>query len=105
MNGLNVKPIGNFVKGVCKVIGYGALLALACGVKIEYEHHESGAAKYSDAVDAIVNSNMWSSDKAAAIAALDRDANEDLYKAVIHVAKGTMWSADKVDMIKKLCKK
>lgn len=105
MSKLNLEPIGNFVKGACKLIGYGALLALACGVKIEYEHHESGTAKYSDAVAAIMNSNMWSTDKAEAIEALPRDANEELYKAIIHVAKGTSWSTDKVETIKKLCKK
>lgn len=105
MNRLNLKPIGNFVKGACKVIAYGALLTLACGVKIEYKHHESGTVKYSDAVDAIMNSNMWSSDKAEAVVALNRDSNEELYKAVIHVANGTMWSNDKVEMIKKLCGK
>lgn len=105
MSKLNLAPVWNFVKVAGKVIGAGALLALACGVRVEYEHHESEGVTYSDAVNAIMNSTMWHDDKSEAIAVLSRDANEELYKAIIHVANGKMWSDDKLKTIKNLCGK
>lgn len=101
MNGQIVKLIWNFVKGTGKVIGGGALLAMATvlGASIENKLHESKHVTYSDTVNAIMNSNMWSDDKAEAIAALSRDADEELYKAVVTVANGKMWANDKADLI------
>ena len=61
---------------------------------------------YDDAVKAIMESGMYSHDKANAVAALKRYGTSEFYRAIIHIAKDdSMYSHDKIDMIKALSEK
>ena len=61
--------------------------------------------EYSDAVEAILDSSMLSSDKKDAVVMLKRDEDSDYYKAIIYMTKLDVLSGDKLEMIKKLSKK
>ena len=58
-----------------------------------------GNVKYSDAVDVIMNSSMYSSDKNRALVALRRDEDAEYYRAVIRVVNSNMFSSDKIKTI------
>lgn len=94
--------IGEFVaKAIIFTVG-GTIALIASLAESNSMNSSTGASKgYDDAVDAIANSNMWSADRKEAISALDRNANVEMYNAVIRVANSDqMWSADKVQTIK-----
>lgn len=58
----------------------------------------------SKAVEAINESDMWSSDKSEAISSIKHGFPQDVYYAVVSIAKSDMWSSDKRDAIEKLFK-
>ena len=91
------KQIGNLI--VCGVT-FKLLNSLNENVTVNY--NSSTATGYGAAVEAIMNSDMWSSNKHEAIAALDRKGDTEYFKAVIAVAESTMWSSDKLNTIKGL---
>lgn len=62
----------------------------------------NGVTGYSDAVKAIMDSNMFSGDKEEAVSVLKRGENSDYYKAVIHIMESRMFSDDKLDLIRKM---
>lgn len=59
-------------------------------------------ASYSDAVTAIMDSDMFSVDKNAATKALKKDGDAEFYRAVIKIAKSTMFSCDRFKLIVEL---
>jgi hypothetical protein len=107
MSKLNLRAIGNFAENVCEIVTYGALMAITYKVA---ENVTTGTdistAGYDDAVEAIMSSSMFSSDKREAISALDRYGNGQFYKAVVRIANdSSMFSHDKADMIRELSNK
>ena len=101
------KPIGEFAGQLCKCASY--VLMLAASYKVaDYiaEDSSSSHAGYDDAIKAIMNSDMYSHDKATAAAALKRYGTSEFYKAIVHIANNSSaYSHDKVDMIKELSQK
>lgn len=63
----------------------------------------SGDVSYSDVVEAVMSSSMWSGDKRAVVQLLAKDADMETYKAVIKIAKSNLYSGDKVELIKSIC--
>lgn len=61
-----------------------------------------GNVTYSDAVDTIMNSTMFSSDKGKAVKELQKNKDSDYYRAVIRVVKSSMYSSDKIKTIAEL---
>lgn len=61
-------------------------------------------AGYGDAVEAIMQSNMYSHDKGDAVKALPRDEHIEFYKAIISIATSRAYSHEKKDMIVNMCK-
>ena len=59
---------------------------------------------YSGAINAIMKSTMYSSDKTDISKLLLPNASEDYYSSVISIANSTMFSSDKVYAIKNLNK-
>ena len=102
---VNVKKIGNVIKTAGGLVLYAAVVMLPYVStkdtvdKIRY----SGNVKYSDAINAILQGGMYSSDKTKLTAILPKDADSDLYRAVIQVANSDLFSSDKVKMIKDIC--
>ena len=103
---INWEPIGKFAKTAFEVVVYGALAAAS----IKYSESvtktystTNTATTYSDAVAAIMDSDMYSHYKTDAIALLKRDGTADYYKAVARVVgDDSMYSHYKIDMIKTL---
>lgn len=63
-------------------------------------------ATYSGVITAIVNSDMWSSDKEKVVELIPADADPELYGSILAVVmENGMWSSDKLQMIKILIKK
>ena len=96
--------VGKITKQVGKLIVCGVAFKLlnSLNENVTVNYNSSTATGYGAAVEAIMNSNMWSSDKHEAIAALNRKGNAEYFRAVIAVVESSMWSSDKLDTIKGL---
>ena len=61
-------------------------------------------ADYTDAIEAVMNSDMWSSDKRQIIDTIPRNGDTSLYSGIIAIAKGnSLWSSDRRHSIIKMC--
>lgn len=93
------------IKNVGRVVGtimlYGAVFVAprVLAKDVTCAIGSNGDAKYSDAVNAITDSNMFSADKTKAIAMLRKNEDVEYYKSVIRVIKSTMFSSDKLKTI------
>lgn len=105
MRKVNLKPVLEFAKDICGIVACGAgILALSkLNEKMLETPSSVTVARYSDAVNAIMESDMFSSDKRRAVSVLKRDGDTEFYKAIIAVAKDdSMFSCDQVHMIEHL---
>lgn len=96
-----LKTVGIVVKGVLKVVGAITITGIALAKAYEERYHTN----YNDAVRAIMNSSMWSTDKAKAISVLDSNAKPEFYLSIIRVVESSMWSSDKLNVILEMCEK
>lgn len=104
MKKIDLKPIGEFAKGVGKIVSFGALVGLYYKLGDMVAGSGTSIVGYSDAVKAIMNSNMFSGDKSQAVSVLKRYDSSEFYKAIISIANdSSVFSGDKVRMIKQLC--
>lgn len=99
---LNKKNANRVVKFVGTMfLGYCAVVAKTDQTKNNNYIYFS---TYSGAMNAIMNSTMYSSDKTNISKLLLSNASEDYYSSVISIANSTMFSSDKVYAIKNLNK-
>lgn len=63
-----------------------------------------GVVSYSDAINAVLDSSMFSSNKEEIIRALPKDGSSDFYKSVMHIVESDMLSSSKVNAIVDMCK-
>ena len=69
-------------------------------------NNEYGKTTYSDAVDEIMDSDLWRSDMAEIIKALPENESSEFYKGIIAVAKSEdMWRSDKASVIMTMIRK
>lgn len=100
MNNIDWKAIGRVAGRVLGAAAFGYLVTNS--QKFESNITSYG---YGQAVKAISESDMFSSDKRDAITELKRDGNTEFYKAIVSIANDTsMFSGDKASMIKNLSK-
>lgn len=104
-NKKTLEVAGKIAKKGCELAAYGLMTMLSCvTVKDVVEAvRYSGDVGYSDAVNAIMNSSMYSHDKTSAVTALTRNDNSETYKAVIQIARSGMYSHEKVKSIQNIC--
>ena len=95
-----LKTVGTFVKDVLEVVSPVVVTGLLLCKTSKYKPIYS----YNDAVVAIMESSMWSDDKAKAVSSLPMYAMPVLYEAVIEVVKSSMFSDYKLNTIIKMCK-
>ena len=96
----NKKNVNRVVKFVgTAILGYCTVVAKADQTKNNNYVYFS---TYSGAMNAIMNSNMYSADKTGITKLLLSNASEDYYSSVISIANSTMFSSDKVYAIKSL---
>ena len=64
-----------------------------------------GETKYSDAVNAILNSDMFDSTKRTALELLKRHEDADYYKSVISTIESDMFDSNKIQTMRILSEK
>lgn len=93
-------------KTVLTVAAYGlAVASYVSDLDITTVKGYLGKTDYSDAVDAIMSSTMFSSDKRKMLDQLKKDGDATYYKSVIKVVKSSMFSRDKIEAIEMLSEK
>ena len=105
MKNINLNTISKFTKKV--ICGGIACAGYVVGLGIIGSHIVTDEIKitsfgYHEAVKAILDSDMWESDKAKTINVIKRDGDKEYYKTIIEVANSDMWESDKFDVISKL---
>lgn len=101
---IDKEQIGGIVKSVCNIVVFGALLGASL-FKKEREVSTTvriGETNYSDAIDAVLRSDMMSSTKTEVIDAVKRHEDSEYYKAVISVVNSDMLGSLKYRTIKSL---
>ena len=101
----NVEKIGVFAKKTANVVVPIASMVLFSDTarrKLYELRYISNKVNYDDAVKAIMTSSMWSNGKAEAIAVLKKNEEPSYYKAVIEVVRSSMFSDDKLKVIKEM---
>lgn len=71
-------------------------------VRNVYEYVNAGYVGYDDAIDAIANSYMSSSDKSKSMSAIKMGRSSEYYSAVISIVDSYMCSSDKVKAIENM---
>lgn len=96
-NGLEtaVKVAKGAFEIVSTILVAGLLVAKASGKK--------PAVTYNDAVKAVMDSSLWSEDKAMVMEVLKPYYKSELYEAVIGVLESSLWGEDRVNIIVKMC--
>lgn len=99
--GNTIKTVGSWVLGTAFIV----LPHLDSVRAFVDEIRSDGNVTYSDAIGAIMNSYMSSTDKTKAVEALSKDGDTELYKSVIQIVGSYLCSSDKVNAIKHICNK
>ena len=97
--------IGNIVKigGIALVYGL-ASMASRTSVKEMFDNiRYSGNVTYSDAVSAVMDSDMFDSSKTKVIELLKRDQSVEYYKTIIDSVRSNMFDSNKIKAITILC--
>ena len=102
MNRFDMERVGRFTKGLGEIVGCCLLIA-ASYIKLKNDKEKSGS--YDGAVEAIMGSSMFSSDKCEAVRSLKQGERDEYYKSVISVMQSSMFGSEKVRMIKYLSEK
>ena len=106
MINLDLRTVGRYALKVCGLALYGLLATKSLKVKVDMSDEQGTTApRYGDAIAAIVESDMWPSDKDKAVSVLKRDEYVEYYRSVISIVNGDMWSSTRVSMIEKLNEK
>lgn len=97
--------VGNFIKESSRIVIpiVGCAIFSETGRELLEKIRYSGNMKYDDAVKAITNSNMMSSDKAKVLTSLKKDGDSEFYKGVINTVTSSMFSSDKVETVLSMC--
>ena len=97
--------IGNIVKigGIALVYGL-ASMASRTSVKEMFDNvRYSGNVTYSDAVSAVMDSDMFDSSKTKVIELLKRNQGVEYYKTIIDIVRSNMFDSNKIKAITILC--
>ena len=97
--------IGNIVKigGIALVYGL-ASMASRTSVKEMFDNiRYSGDVTYGDVVSAVMESDMFDSNKTKVIELLQRGKNVEYYKTIIDIVRSNMFDSNKIKAITILC--
>lgn len=103
MKKLNITKgtIKDTFKVVCKVALCGVAIAKSSNTArdiIDMVRY-SGNVKYSDAVDVIMDSSMFDSNKNEALVLLKKNKDAEYYKTIIRIIKSDMFDSNKIKAI------
>ena len=97
--------IGNIAKigGIALVYGL-ASMASRTSVKEMFDNiRYSGDVTYSDVVSAVMDSDMFDSNKTKVIELLKRDQSIEYYKTIVDIVRSNMFDSNKIKAITILC--
>lgn len=101
---VNWKSVGEFVMWTGRVVAGAIMIDVAKRGLETVTEGDNPTGEYSEAVEAIMRSDMFSSEKHKVISALPCTKGTGFYKAIISIASdSSMFSSDKVKTILKLC--
>lgn len=108
MKKLNITKgtIKNVFKVVCGVAVYSIATAKSNNMAkdiIDMVRY-SGDVKYSDAINVIMDSNMFDSNKNEAMVLLKKNQDAEYYKTIIQIVKSNMFDSNKIRAITNLNK-
>lgn len=101
MNAEYLKTIGKYS---LVAIGVVALSVLGSKYEIDIDDSVHGQCGYVKAMNAIMNSNMFESDKEVCVKAMKHGVSNDIYEAVVSIVSSDSFSSTKVSMVKELFK-
>lgn len=103
---ISKEQVVNFARGLGNVLVFGAMMAAPYISRKDVldKMRYMGNVNYSDAVNAVLDSDMLSSSRTTVISMLPKGESADFYKSVIAVVNSDMLSSNKVDIIKDICK-
>ena len=103
MSKIDWKTVGKSIGNVFWVAVAGLLVSQSIKndnyvleTKVDY------GATCSDAIGAIMESDMWDNDKERAVTLLDKHGTTEYYKSIIKIANSDMWSSSKLRSIANL---
>ena len=99
LNTDGMKAVGKLAKGVFEVVS----TVLVAGLLVAKASGNKPIVTYNDAMNAVMNSSLWSEDKVKVIDVLKPNYKPELYEAVIGVLESSLWGEDKVEVIVKMC--
>lgn len=103
MRNIDIKTLGKNAALLGKVVCYGLVMVGYVSASRYNHKHAGGNARYSGAVNAIMESDMFSCDKTEAVSILKRDGDTEFYEAIVNIAKNNdMFSSDKLETIRAL---
>ena len=96
--------VGNVVKTGISIVGPVLISAVATGAvkQLQDKTRFCGVVGYGDAVKAILESDLYSSAMEEAISILEKDKDQEYYKAIIRVVDSNTYSSAKLRMIKEI---
>ena len=102
--------IGGIFWGCIAAIVVGNLVTNRKTANITSDHHEPESSEdsvsYSDAVAAIINSDMLSAYKQQIISSLDTNMSKDIYKSIICIAADSdMLGVNRCSVIREICER
>lgn len=104
MKKIDLKPVGEFLKGICGVAVFGLALFAPRILEINVSKRDDDTESYSygGAVEVIMDSNMFASDKRRMVDIIEKDRDCDYYKSVIKIIKSNMFASDKIRTVEAL---
>lgn len=95
-----LKTVGSLAKGAFEIFS----TVVVAGLLVTKAKDDEYFATYNEAVNAVMNGDLWTSDKPKVLDALKPNFKPVVYRAVVEVVKSDMWTSDKADVIIKMCK-
>lgn len=108
LTGEQLEKIKKIAKGGLKLVMCGFGAAMYYNLKLDSNDNTRviyGNASYSDAINAIIESDMFDSNKTKLITNLKTDADSSKYTAVISIVNSDMFDSNKVNSVLEICGK
>ena len=95
-----LKSVGSVALGVFEILS----TVVVAGLIVTGKKGVKQVVTYNDAVNAVMNSGLWSDNKVEIIHALKPNFEPEVYEAVVAVINSSMWFDDKTETIIRMCK-
>lgn len=95
-----LKTVGSVAKGAFEIFS----TVVVAGLLVTKVSGHKRDVSYLDAVNAVMNSSLWSDNKVKIMNALKPNFKPEVYEAVVGIVNSSMWFDDKTETIIRMCK-